>query len=118
MKQKIEEFKKFAKENKVFIGVCTGAAIIGGSLMALALHDKSNAVKIIEDVCEKSIPMDIPKVDVGEITDLWEEGGFTNAIINEVTVDQLGAFSEELKKIKGVTGDTLITGMISFLDEK
>ena len=57
-----------------------------------------------------------PEMTLGTLTELWEEDGYINAIVNDFTVADLGRLGEELCKIDSVTPDTTVTALMGFLN--
>lgn len=127
-KQEMKEHKvwNFIKNHKkeIAIAVCVTAAgvvlfaITKKGLTTYKNHEKEG-IKILEDLKEAyQMPIeDLPKLDLGEITDLWVENGFTEVVINNITVDDLGAFGKELLKIDNVKGTTVVSGILDLLEK-
>lgn len=93
-----KRIKEFAKTHKAQIGLSVGAVLGTATLVLLGKSNTlsqacfSKATKTIEDI---SIPKDFA---VGKITELWNENGYTNAILNNVTTEQLGDLGKEFVK--------------------
>jgi len=116
----------FVKNHKKEIIITVGLATAGVVLYAVTKkqlticknHDK-DGIKILESFKEAyQMPIkDLPKLDLGEITDLWVEDGFTEVVINNITVDDLGVFGKELLKIDGVKGTTVVSGILDLIEK-
>lgn len=125
IKEKAKKAWQFVKKHKDAF-IVAGATLLGGTIMLTV------GSKVI-----KSTPTTeaLPSLDVdpnwaitpckeseaigwnmGVMTDLWNQGGCPTAIINEVTIGEMGKFGEECTKIDGVTSDTVTSVVISFFD--
>ena len=118
MKEKLEKAKTFVKEHKRELAIGAGVAgimMIGG-VVYMITKKKPKIANISESVFHTK-DLEKPKMDIGTLTDLWQEGGYINAILNDVTVADLGAVGEQFLKIDGVTNDTVVSAVISLLDK-
>lgn len=114
---------RFVKEHKTEIAFISVAAITGITFLVIGSKKKPNIPK---DVIECVPTPDWRKLEderiknldweLGTLTDLWNEYGCTNAIINDVKVGDLGALGKECMKIENVTNDTGVTMVIGFLN--
>ena len=59
--------------------------------------------------------IDIPEVGVGLVTDLWDEGCHTHAIIDNIAMADLGRVGEIFKNVEGVTDDTQVSAFFGFV---
>ena len=118
MKEKLEKAKTFVKEHKRELAIGAGVAgimMIGG-VVYMITKKKPKIANISESVFHAK-DLEKPKMDIGTLTDLWQEGGYINAILYDVTVADLGAVGEQFLKIDGVTNDTVVSAVISLLDK-
>ena len=53
----------------------------------------------------------------GKVNDLWNEGGCGNAIVQFFKIKDMGALGEDLKKIGGITDDTKVSAVLTFLGQ-
>lgn len=82
----------------------------------MSLHGvgKSKPAAMINRVKDIPIPNDFA---VGEVTQLWMEGGFLNAIVNGVMVNDLGVLGKEFVE-KGLVEDGAgVSAVIGFSKE-
>lgn len=112
----VKKVKEFVSEHKAEIAI-TVAAVLGGAI-GLAIANRRNTTVTIMESTPAIKDLAIPELSVGTITELWAEGDDVMAIVNDITVKDLGKFSEELVKLDGVSEDTVITGIIGFVNKK
>lgn len=109
-----KKIKEFVKTHKVQITLSAGAVlgtvtfVLLGKSNALSKECFSKTAKAIEDI---SIPKDFA---VGEIVELWNEGDYTNAIVNNVTTKQLGDLGREFVNKGVVAKDADVSMIIGF----
>lgn len=115
--------KQFVKDHKkeIFIGVTVA---VGGMIVYKITKQKPKFLK--ETVKLQSISdweaIETERIknlnwNLGEVTQLWNEGDCVNAIINDITVNDLGSLGEECLKIDSVTKDTTVTMLVGFLNK-
>lgn len=106
----LKNFKEKVKENKFKIlgGAVVSVVTIGATVLITKKWDYNHADKLIgpnEIMCGIKKPVDIPfdksSFTAGKLTDLWEEDGFCNMIIENVN---LGKLEEALNPIQDITG--------------
>lgn len=103
-KNKVKEFVKNHEEKAIAIGAISAIGV--GAMIMLGVRVLKTTIKNI----------DIPDTwSVGTITDLWTEHTWTNAIISDITVADLGKLGEEFQKINGVKPDTVVSAVVSLL---
>lgn len=116
LKEKIEQAKVFVKEHKkeIVAGLCIAA---GGTVLykICKSEPKFEAINTLIEASSNIKDLDIPKLDVGTIDDLWSDNWGTNLILNDVTVADLGKVGNEFLKIDGVTNDTVVTAVVGLL---
>lgn len=54
----------------------------------------------------------------GKVNGLWNEGGCGNAIVQFFKIKDMGDLGEDLKKIVGITDDTEVSAVLSFIDNE
>lgn len=118
MKKRIEKVKVFMKDHWKEIAVGAGIVVIGGVTYVL-FKKKPNFEKLdlkLPDVSDWAAKEQerISELNwgIGEMTDLWDEGGYINTIVNDIPLSKLGEFGEELKKIGSITDDSLVDMVI------
>lgn len=61
--------------------------------------------------------IDIPEAGVGLVTDLWNEGSHTHAIIDNISMSDLGKVGEIFKNLPGVTDSTQVSAFVGFVQD-
>ena len=119
--KKLDEMKTFVKEhkNEIIAGVI-GVGVTVGSIAYIMVTKKP--VKIPEAVKPNFAAIEKSRIEklnwrLGDMTDLWNEGGHINTIINDITMADLGKLGDELIKIEGVTMETGISIIASIPGE-
>lgn len=111
-----ENIKGFLKEHWKELLVGT-AVVVGGAMLAKKSFDGKNTKPLSNDIINifpfTSSDIDIPEWEVGKVTDLWKENGYTNAIIGDVAVSDCGKLGEELTKIPHIKPDEKLSMIIS-----
>lgn len=54
----------------------------------------------------------------GKVNDLWNEGGHGNAIVRFFKIKDMGDLGEDLKKIGGITDNTEVDAVLSFINNE
>jgi hypothetical protein len=54
----------------------------------------------------------------GKVNDLWNEGDYGTAIVTGFKLEDMGKLGEDLKKIKGVTDETPMEAVLTFVNTK
>lgn len=107
--------KRFVNEHKVEI-ISAGAMALGIALFAIGIKSKLNPEKIVNAIPDLANNVDIPTdFAVGEISGLWKEGEWLNAIVNNVTTKDLGRLGDEFVTHGIVPDETKVTMMIGFI---
>ena len=120
------EIKKFVKDHKteIILGtlgvVGTGVLIVLGVKGICSVKNVGNPVEMIGDIVDdnwkdKNV---VEGFTTGKVNDLWNEGGYGNAIVQFFKVKDMGDLGEDLKKIGGITDDTEVSAVLSFVDTK
>ena len=119
---KKEKVLNFVKEHKKELAIAA-VAVVGGTVLFALTRKKPESIKMLEatagsDWKQKELAR-IEALDwnLGEVTDLWNEGECVNAIINDITVADLGKLGEESLKIEGITKDTTVSMLIGYLNK-
>lgn len=125
LKEKMKQVKTFVADHKKEIAICVGVVV--GGVVVYKIVKKVPKQQTLDKAVDKSFgnflgfiackDLDIPKTDIGTIDELWQEGDFKNLIFNDITVADMGKIGEEFLKIDGVTKETVVSGVLSFLDE-
>ena len=112
---KDNKLKKFWNDHKVAI-LIAGGTILSVALVAVGIKCKAKSKKLLANTAELAENMDIPVgFAVGEVTELWKEGGWLNAIVNNITVDDIGRLGDEFVKQGVVPDGTNISMILSFI---
>jgi hypothetical protein len=120
------EIKKFVMDHKTEIVLGTLGVVGTGVLVALGVKgirsskNVGNPVEIIghiidDDWMDKNV---VEGFTTGKVNDLWNEGGYGNAIVQFFKIKDMGDLGEDLKKIEGITDDTEVSAVLSFVDTK
>lgn len=111
--------KEFVKTHKKEIAIAAAATVGGVLAFAITRKTPKFSKETIKSVTTQVMPTDIlkPELDFGTLTDLWVDDYGVNAIVNDITVADLGKFGEQLTKIDGVENDTVVTAMMGFLEK-
>lgn len=110
-----KEVKEFFKNH--WKELAAGAAVcVGGVIIYTITKQKPKA---ISEVVSKVLPnTDLAKpVDwgIGELTELWDEGFGPQAIVNDISVSDLGDLGSELLKIDGVKENDKVSAILFVL---
>ena len=99
----IKKIKEYAKTHKKEIVLTvTGGAI----LTALGVKHLSKGFTEAETLESREIGDWFPEgFGVGKITELWNERGHTNAIVEDAKIEDLGKLGEEFLKLVGMKPD-------------
>ena len=117
MKERLEKVKKFVSDHKKELAI--GAGTVVGGVVIYKITKKApkfETIKQVSHIGTKIKELDIPKLDLGTIDDLWVDEFGTNLILNDVTVADLGKVGEEFLKIDGITNKTTVTAIVGLLD--
>lgn len=99
-----KKIKEFVKSHKKKIVLTTGIGVSAIVISTVLAKQKRKEIAVFpeaKDLGDIPIPKDFA---VGEITDLWNEGGFVNAILKNINSHELGKLGEELVS-KGIIRD-------------
>lgn len=120
------EIKKFAMDHKMEIALGALGVVGTGVLVALgvkgirSIKGVGNPVEMIGDIIDDDW-MDKNVVEgftTGKVNELWNEGGYGNAIVQFFKIKDMGDLGEDLKKIGGITDETEVSAVLSFIDTK
>lgn len=111
MDMKENKVVNFIREHKKVITV--GAVTIVGGIVAVALGKHVNLTTIAgATISESSKDIKVDGWDIGKLEMCWEESGFINAIVDDLTVADVGDLGKNLLKIDGVTPDTSLSVLL------
>lgn len=113
---KDNKLKKFWNDHKVAI-IIAGGTILSVALVAVGIKCKAKPKKLLANTAELAENMDIPVgFGVGEVTKLWKEDDWLlNAIVNNITVDDIGRLGDEFVKQGIVPDGTKVTMVLGFI---
>lgn len=120
------DFVEYVKNHKKEIALGTIGVVGTSVLIALGVKDFraikkfGNPVEMIGDIIDDNWK-DKNVVDgftTGKVNDLWNEGGYGNAIVQFFKIKDMGDLGEDLKKIEGITDDTEVSAVLSFVNTK
>lgn len=84
---------------------------------SIKISGQNNIDKLLEGASksyEYSLEHPVIKCDHVSVTDLWNEGGFTNMIINDFTASDMGKVGEELMEhIPEIKPDTILSACLN-----
>ena len=119
----MKEFKEFVKNNKKEIVI--GAITVAAGTVAIALGVKGirsmkvigNPVEMVGDIIDENWHLNnvVDGFTTGVVNEVWNEGGYGNAIVQHFTIKDMGDLGQDLKKIGGITDDTEISAVLSFI---
>lgn len=112
-----DEFKKFVKEHKKEIIIGTGVVVVGGLIFVIT----KKKLKIYAELGDKfSMPckdLEKPNISVGKIDEFWQDNFGKMAIVNDITVKDIGTLGQNFLQMDGVTNDTKVSMIMGLLDE-
>ena len=117
LKEKMKQVKEFVVEHKkeIAIGVLV---VVGGVTVYKIVKSTSKITTIdLDSINYEYKDLEIPKLDVGVIDDLWEDNWGKSLILNDCTVADMGKLGEEFLKIDGITKDTVVTATVGLLNK-
>lgn len=120
LKEKFEKVKNFVVDHKKEIAIGVGVVVGGVVIYKIVKHlPKNDLVTDINwnDMTEEIVDLEIPKLEVGTIDELWKDQWGKSLILNDVTVGDMGKLGEELLKIDGITKETVVTASMGLLDK-
>lgn len=107
-----KKVKEFVNTHKKEIAL-TAVTVIGGALVyAITKKKLTLNPDTVKCVFNRVEDLNKPEMNLGTITELWKEGDYVNAIVNDFTVADIGRLGEELCKIDGVTPETTVTALV------
>ena len=120
------EFVEYVKNHKkeialgALVTIGTGALIAVGVKGIHSIKNAGNAVEMIGDIiddnwADKNV---VEGFTTGKVNDLWNEDGYGNAIVQFFKIKDMGNLGEDLKKIGGITDDTEVSAVLSFVNTK
>ena len=120
LKEKFEKVKNFVVDHKKEIAIGVGVVVGGVVIYKIVKHlPKNDLVTDINwtDMTEEIVDLEIPKLEVGTINELWSDQWGKSLILNDFTVGDMGKIGEELLKIDGITKETVVTASMGLLDK-
>ena len=118
------EIKKFVKDHKTEIiwgtlGVVgTGVLIVLGVKGIRSVKNVDNPVEMIGGIVDDNWKDNnvVEGFTTGKVNDLWNEDSYGNAIVQFFKIKDMGDLGEDLKKIGGITDDTEVSAVLSFIN--
>ena len=118
------EFAEYVKNHKKEIAlgalglVGTGVLIAIGVKSYNSIKENANPVQMIGDIIDDNWTENnvVEGFTTGKVNELWNDGEYSNAIVNFFTIRDMGALGQDLKKIKGITDDTEVSAVLSFVN--
>lgn len=122
----MKEFKEYVKNHKKEIAIGTVTVVAGAAAIALgvkgirSLKVTANPVDMIGDIIDddwrfKNV---VDGFTTGKVNELWNEANYGNAIVQYFTIKDMGDLGQDLKKIGGITDDTEVSAVLSFINTK
>ena len=120
------EIRKFVKDHKTEIiwgtlGVVgTGVLIVLGVKGIRSVKNVDNPVEMIGGIVDDNWKDNnvVEGFTTGKVNDLWNEDGYGNAIVQFFKIKDMGDLGEDLKKIGGITDDTEVSAVLSFINNE
>lgn len=126
------EIKKFVMDHKMEIALGALGMVGTGVLVALgvkgirSIKNVGNPMEMIGDIIDDSWTIDdswqdknvVKGFTTGKVNELWNESGYGNAIVQFFKIKDMGDLGEDLKKIGGITDETEVSAVLSFIDTK
>ena len=131
------EFVEYVKTNKKKIALGALCAIGTGVLIAFNVKDakfikmvggtaetihkkfSGNAVEFVGNILADNDWCNVNVVEgftTGKVNHFWNEGDYGNAIVQFFKVKDMGTLGADLKKLKGITDDTVVSAVFAFAD--
>lgn len=119
-----QEFVEYVRSHKKEIAMGALGLVGTGLLVALGVNI-SKSIKVSgspADLIDEIVSDDdwkehnlVEGFTTGKVNDLWNEGGVHGcAILNGLTIKDMGALGENLKLIGGITDDTQVSAVLDF----
>ena len=119
-----QEFVEYVRSHKkeITMGalglVGTGLLVALGVKVSKSIKVNNSPVDLIGEIVSDSNWKErnlVEGFDTGKVNDLWNEGGTHGcAILNGLTIKDMGALGENLKLIGGITDDTQMSAVLDF----
>lgn len=119
-----QEFVAYVRSHKKEIAmgalglVGTGLLVALGVNISKSIKVSGSPVDLIDEVVSDDDWKEHNLVEgftTGKVNDLWNEGGTHGcAILNGLTIKDMGALGENLKLIGGITDDTQVSAVLDF----
>lgn len=122
-----QEIKNFIKEHKKEILIGAGITVVGGVAYLVTKRKPkfntvadigidNNFVKKFNSIrLEEQARIEAFNCGVGTVSDMWNEGGALNFIINDVTIDELGLLGQEFSKLDEVSDNTTVSLVVGLI---
>ena len=107
---------KFVNDHKK--GFTIGGIALLSGIMTIVLGKKCFTTVSMAGATKtnRSTDIGVPGWNLGELAMCWKENGFINAIIDELTVADVGKLGEELLLIDGITPKTALSMVLGMPD--
>lgn len=116
------EVKEFVMNHKkeIFLGalgvVGTGVLIALGVKGFRSIKKLGNPVEMIDDSWKENNVVE--GFTTGKVNFLWDEDDYCEAIVRYFKIKDMGDLGKDLKKIEGITDDTEVSAVLSFIKDK
>lgn len=122
MNAKMKKAKGFVKEHKKELAIAA-VTVVGGAIVFAITRKQSETIKKDMDRIHEAFTstinewrdLDKSVIELGTIESLDTNGEWIDAIVNDISVSDLGKLGEELVKLEGVNSETGVSAMISVL---
>ena len=124
------ELVEYVKNHKKVIALRALGLIGTGLLVAFGVEvskvskaANGNPVELIGDIVSDSCDDNwmeenlVEGFTTGKVNYLWNDGGCGNAIVQFFKIKDMGTLGEDLKKIGGITDDTEVSAVLSFVGQ-
>ena len=114
---KNNKVKEFWNDHKVAI-LIAGGTIVSVASIAIGVKCKVKPKRLAESAAALAKIVDIPIPEnfaVGTIAELWKEGDWVDAIVNDITTNDIGRLGQEFVKHGLVPEGAKVSMVLSFI---
>ena len=107
---------EYLKKHKEVIIIVAGTTVLG--IVGYSIYKTQHPPKFSELIIPPTDRVkDFASMEIGEVTAAWDESGFTNIILNDVPMEDIGKVGEELLKFMPDTKEAyLMVGIKNTVD--
>lgn len=118
---KTNKLKEIWKEHKKEILIVTGLTALGGVFYVVTKKTpESTNMNVLQNWMSKFTSVSLEEqarikafdCNVGTVVNMWNEGGFLNVIMDDLTVSDIGNLGQEFLKLDGMADNTKLSLII------